>query len=1060
MKRRVESREESPYSKRQKLTEEISSVEQLQSLLAFDQDATPVARQKIQAVKNLLEIIAYGEDAELRSSKKSLLLDYLKLQRLSQEERPSSGAFELLKTWSFAAQSNNEPLFASVTAVLALFLKAISRHVEFRDFGRNICYLILQKDQLKILERGLTTQKTRDHLICPSLRLLTELVSFDGGSSASHVYRAREITFKRFDTFLGLRNEVKAVGSGSRRKASIRDNALRYLFANLRLQDQSTKIEILSNGKFFRSVFQDIREDTPSIIREMLKVMKDYILDDKKIPRRIKGRIFTDHALASLATLYSYQTTDDGSEEDEHVQTVANQTIPKAAHIFLLSLCTTPAYGILLEKDDHHVEIEREAEAPDEEPSARHQDISLLSKSRRKRVGARNHNLASFLQSLRPHASQLQRDLVLAIFQAAPELISDYFSRKQTFSFEPKLTATWIGYAAFLLSTIQLPISGMDPLLPLSKSDLIERIVPLPLSPKVLSRCFNQSIMIIRFLAVKLLCAAFDKLAQVLAFVQSSNRITSGASARSRDTAIDEIVDEFGHRCPDMSHVIALFRSCDAETPVLREASAQLLCLYYQHLPQKALVQKLDVSTALLASINDARLARSENSLEPLLLGHLVAIAACSPDMRWFQKSDNHQLSLFGTGLELYATLPDDSLGRSLGNLLRSAFSESFSMDAYQAKCLLAFLSTSLSVSQALQPVLDFIDNCLARLSKKVVKYFQDFLELCAQNGLVADQVKESAIGALLIVMMEQWPFVQESMTASDIQDLSRWFSCFLETLARQQEDPKFVQHARTHLTSVTKDKQCKTILARCPNTDLPSPNFDLHLNTRISPGPHQAAPPSSRMKSSSQQQETELDEWQPRSPPAPENENHPGLTKWKTLPLDDAIHTSAIADLFLCLSSHHPSIRMQGLQHLRSLAQTLPSSSHPDHSSLYLLFGSLIETASINDLSSCVIPYFATALAARMATILTEPLHGLFEKINTFLLKKGPVWDLHKLPSYWVDRVFLHTPTTDNDDGAVYKEQEWLLHLLIDGLRTAQDMELYRKSHILEKVMAALGNG
>ncbi|KAL8968853.1 MAG: hypothetical protein Q9183_002276, partial [Haloplaca sp. 2 TL-2023] len=725
MKRRVESREESPYSKRQKLTEEISSVTQLQSLLAFNQDAASVTRQNIQAFKNFLETIAYGDDVELQSSKKGLLLEYLKLQKLSQEERPSSEALELLRTWSLAAQSNNEALFAAVTAVLALFLKTISRHVEFRDAGKNVCYLILQKDQLKILERGLSAQKTKDHVICPSLRLLTELVSFDGGSLASHVYREREITFKRFDTFLGLRHEVKAVGSGSRRKASIRDNALRYLFANLRLQDQSTKIEILSNGKFFRSVFQDIKEDAPLIIREILKVMKDHVLDDKKIPRRTKGRIFTDNVLASLATLYSYQSADDESEEDEHVQTRVNETIPKAVHIFLLSLCTTPAYGVLLEKDDHHGETEREVEAPDEELSARYQDISLLSKTRRKRTATRNHNLASFLQSLRPHASQLQRDLVLAIFQAAPGLISDYFSRKQTFSFEPKLTATWIGYAAFLLSAIQLPISEMDPLLPPSNPNIIERILPLPLSPKVLSRCFNQSIMIVKFLAVKLLTAAFDKLAEVLAFVRSSNQTTGGASARSMDTAVDELVDEFGHRCPDMSHVIALFRSCNSETTVLREASARLLLLYYQHLPQKALEQKLDLSTALLASFNDARSARSEcieHSLEPLLLGHLVAIAACSPDVRWFQKSENDQLSLFGAGLKLYATLPDDSLGRSLGALLQSALSEGFSVDAYEGKRLLAFLSASLSESHALQPhhaVFDFLDNCLTRLSKK-----------------------------------------------------------------------------------------------------------------------------------------------------------------------------------------------------------------------------------------------------------------------------------------------------------------------------------------------------
>ena len=384
-------------------------------------------------------------------------------------------------------------------------------------------------------------------------------------------------------------------------------------------------------------------------------------------------------------------------------------------------------------------------------------------------------------------------------------------------------------------------------------------------------------------------------------------------------------------------------------------------------------------------------------------------------------------------------------------------------MDAYEGKRLLAFLSVSLSESQALQPshaVFDFLDKCLTRLSKKVVKYLQDFLELSAQSGVAPDQEIESPIGALLIVMMEQWPFIQEFVTAHDIDNLSRWFSCFLEILAKYKGGSKLISHARTHLTSITKDQQCKTTLERCPDINLPTPNLDLQLNTPTLHEIQPSAPPTSHMRNPNKRQQSEPDEWQPPLPPSPENENHPALTKWKTLPLDDAIHVSAIADLFLCLSSHHRSIRTQGLQHLRSLAQTLKSSSHPDRPSLYLLFGSLIETASHSDLTSIAIPYFTTVLAGRMAVILTEPLHVLFEKINTFLLKKGPVWDLQKLPSYWVDRVFLHTPTSDDDDGAVYREQEWLLLLLIDGLRTAQDMELYRTSHILEKVMAALGNG
>lgn len=605
-------------------------------------------RIDVQAFKAFLESIAYGDDAELRSSRKGILLEYLKHQNLSHNDGPPTEAFDLIKTWSFAAQSNNEALFAAVTAVLVLFLKTISRHVEFRDAGRNICYLILQKDQLKVLERGLSVQKSKDHVISPSIRLLSEIVGFDGGYSASRVYRTKDITLKRLDTFLGLRQEAKGVGSSSRRKASIRDNALRYLFANLRLQDHSAKIELLSNGKIFRSVFQDIKGDSPSIVREVLKVMTDDVLRDEKIPRRIKGKLFTDHVLGSIATLYTYRSGgDDDAQEEEQGQEQDKESIPGIAHAFLLSVCTNPVYGILLKQGVQLSGADGEEYDVPSDLGGNHPSISLLSKRSRKRTAIRNNNVASFLQTLRPHANGLQRDLLLATFQAAPELISDYFFRKRTFSFEPKLTATWIGSAAFLLSTIQLPFQGEwetpegHKSLPVSVPDIIETIIPLPLTPKIVIRCFHQSVNVIRFFAVRLLSAAFDKLAQILAYFRSRSRAARGPTGKIWDSTAAELVEEFGQRCPDMNHVIGVFRSCTSEATVLREASARLLSLYYRYLPQKALEQKLDVSGALSAALKDAMSAgphSGDHGLHPLVFTHLIEVAKCSPDMRWWQK--------------------------------------------------------------------------------------------------------------------------------------------------------------------------------------------------------------------------------------------------------------------------------------------------------------------------------------------------------------------------------------------------------------------------------------
>lgn len=600
----------------------------------------------IHTFKHFLESIAYGQDGPLQSARKDVLLEYLNSQPVFPSGQDSTYAFDLVKTWSFAAQCNNEALFAAVAAVLALLLKTLSFHIESREYGRNVCHLLLQNDHIKLFERGLSAQKTKDHLISACLRLLTEIVLFDGGSSAKRLYRLKDITFKRLDTFLSLRQDVKpAAVSSSRRKPSIRNLALRYLFANLRLQDHAIKIEILGNGRILRSVFQDLKTDAPPIVREILDVAEDDILKDDKIPRRVKGRLFTDQVLASIATLYGYRHHDDPMQDA--VLDTPPENISASAHALLLSICTKPEYGVLIGHEKRDPAAEGDGDDVPNIPD--HEAAGLLHKHTSRPKTIKNHTLSSFLQTLRPYANDMQRSLTLATFRAAPELLADYFRKMKTFSFDPKLTATWVGFAAFLLATISLPIEermvnpdGQGLLAP-SIADIIESILPMPLSPKAVSRCLSQNSKLVKFFAIKTLSAAFHKFSQHLGRFRSSRR-TAGNNHHDDVwvSAASSLTEEFSQRCPDMSHVITVFRSCTPQEDVLREASARLLSLYYQHLPQTALEQKFDASTALTAAFKMAMSTTQPEerpTLEPVVLEHLIVVAECSPDIRWWQKS-------------------------------------------------------------------------------------------------------------------------------------------------------------------------------------------------------------------------------------------------------------------------------------------------------------------------------------------------------------------------------------------------------------------------------------
>lgn len=78
-------------------------------------------------------------------------------------------------------------------------------------------------------------------------------------------------------------------------------------------------------------------------------------------------------------------------------------------------------------------------------------------------------------------------------------------------------------------------------------------------------------------------------------------------------------------------------------------------------------------------------------------------------------------------------------------------------------------------------------------------------------------------------------------------------------------------------------------------------------------------------------------------------------------------------------------------------------------------------------------VPWIVGACAAHCLAVLADPMHKLYGKVNQFL-QKAPTWEPEKIPSYWIDRILLHEP--ELDDG-YFEETNWLLDLLLKGLRT-----------------------
>lgn len=949
MVKRLAERELSPYSKRQKvlaspdqsqnsLPAAIGSGRDLQRLLAFTQDGGPQLRQNVQQFKAFLDPIAYGDDHEVQAARRKILLEYLQSPPGRQSKSDTVYLSDLIHSWSFAAQTNNESLFSAIAAVLALFLKSISSSLDFRDFGSQLCQNLLEEDQIKMFDRGLSANKVKEHVISPCLRLLTEIVSFDGGTAAKMVWRCREITFKRLDTFLSMRKDYLDTSNDAKRKPSVRNNALRYLFVNLRLQAPTAKAGLLTlaQGKVARNVFQDLKQDPPSILVELLGVFSKEVLSDDELPKHIKVALFREGTLSRIASLYNYK--------DPDVLPESGPTVQQATHSFLLHICTSSTAGI------REIPPNLPPQGGDIADSTlqtygNHLMEGTYPPGKSRHAWVKINTVASFLQGLRPHANLLEKDLILAAFQASPDLLIDYFQKQHTFTYEPKLSATWVGYSMFLISTIRLPMS--DAYLRIQRSAQIagttalgamfESIFPSPLTQKSLTKCLNQSVALITFFALKLLIAAFEKLQTILNKLQhldAEQHRSSPGSISSR------LIESFFTRCPEMRHVIAGFRSCPKDNSLQREAYTRLLAFYYRVIPQSALQEKFDVSISLSRALMEyGRMSTAKSSTQMLELEHLLVIAKFSPDMHWWHKSgillkksntgflltslDSTPISSFSTILRMHAQSPESAQNDPIHSLLRSIAEDNRILECNEQIPSFDILLYSLRKSESRgssSEIYSFLDDCILKCSTNSVIYHEYHTALLAQPELLSNDKTEFLLDLLMIAILSQWSFFVKAAAPSAILSVARWLATYLEVSLQAGRNRGLLEAICDHLAQTTEDKDSCAVLEQARNTLFTSTSTkELALVQKAMRGEREHA----QLHEIPDEEAEQLDYALPKAPPE-EDVNHKVLMQWSREPIPEVILEGTLGELVLCLCSKHWDIRKQALGSLSTFRESV----------------------------------------------------------------------------------------------------------------------------------------
>lgn len=997
----------------------------------------------IQTLKKFLD--SFSNPDEDNTNRISILREFFESQNSTyDEEKAEMFLPDVMQTWSFASQSNDDSLLSAVPAVLALLFRTLSTILEFTEYGMKLGRTLLLKRQQELMARGLTANKSKEFVISPVLRLLKELSTFDGGVLAKQVFRARDQTFKGLARNLSLR--YTGDGVEDPRRPSVRTNALRLVLSSIKFLPADAKRDLLNQRDIISALTKDIRDDPPILVCDILETLKSHVLLDTKLPRDAKVKLMNASSLGRIAMLYRYDQPDDDP-------VTVKKPVDEVAHEFLVLACTSPDVGLMSRQSGFYPRGIDPDDIQGVDSDESFIDLGLDSiewmDKYTDKVPVRNTILSDFIQSLRPWSSSKQSDLLLSILKSAPELFADYYFGKKDFSFDPKLTSTWMGYSAFIFSSLQLPLPNYFghreryARLPPPPAVVLESILPQPLSQKVLTRCLTQPHNnLITFFAIRILSVAMSKLLKALKMYQEA---ANGSGSSLWTQAADRLTDDFCQRCPPIKEIIIAYRRMTSTDLMQREAVTKLLVLYFEVVPRLALDAKFGISAALadcLKAMDDTSSSSQDRILRAMELENVFRFAQYSPGMRWFGKAENDTISPFMAMLKLSAEAPADLPLLKIRSVLISVVEEN---QILQNQTTLTALDTfilrlrELNNNANSSAVYTFLDDCVSRCAAKPVKYIFALEDICAE--VHKSEGKQSPVSLLSMAIIEQWPFMVKSAEDAALKETASFISRYLAASIQIHEDKKVIKGL------------IKKLAAETPEKSAARHTID---QTRKLVGSIEVPEAQKTLPSSPEKIESRtVSEYEKskilgslNSEFGSEAEDHNALTKWTIKEVDEVIEGGYATSLIMLLSSNILSIRKEAATNISKLAAKLKESSFDEKDQIWLLLCELVETAK-QVIDEEPLSTFISSFASHALSVLNDPLHCMYPKINKFLTS-SPTWTLDKIPLMF--KVLDESPSLDD---AHYLEMGWLFTCMLVGLRTQADMAIYRRRHVFEKLFS-----
>ncbi|EWC45411.1 hypothetical protein DRE_00810 [Drechslerella stenobrocha 248] len=747
--------------------ESITSARQLQGLFAEYSNAAKV-QAGVQSFKRFLaecRDLQYALHVE-EEVKLCLLHEYLEAQ-ISQDGDETCN--DLMQAWSFASQSNNFQLLSSVPTAIHLLLRTVSLFPAWKKHGVALTKTVLQPSYLKTIYRSIGGPK--DAISSPCLRLLTEINKFDNGSLCSYLHQAVDFTVKDLARNLEIKKADKTTQPAAEDpdRPSVRTVFVRFILSFFQHGTPNIKADIMGVKAFTTPLFKHIRQDTAALINEVLDTFETHVISDLGVARGAKTNYFNDWSLSRLAELCYREDIVDPKDTE--------RTVADVAYVFLENVCTATGNGVCFKDNGWYTGAKV--------------DPAIDTKTGKAQVN--NRILLGLLKSLRPYSNTYHLRLLVAIFKSSPELVAAYFTDTTAFAFDPKLTATWIGLSSVFLETIQIEVpalfgfSGSEmPSVPPPVRNMIESIIPQQLTRAVLTKCLTYNNNLVRFFCMRILNAAFSKLAQVLDMLSTLSADFVDATAWVN--AAHDLLDEFSKRVPELPAIITAFNQVPQDGALQREAASRLLLNYHELLPSLA-PGKFDFGHSFSQVL--ARIDQS-TGFESLEVLHCLHLAKLLPETRWWAKTAAASYSPAVTLMKITVERGQDTTAesgnrREVYNLLKKIMDDSplFGRDersdgsdtsghvVHPLEALIESLEFARDAG-SLDSVLGYLDNACGRLVQSPYKFY-DIIGEMLEASAVGN--RQRTLSPLLAALFHQFNFVKrgKEWSSAQVEGLSRW---------------------------------------------------------------------------------------------------------------------------------------------------------------------------------------------------------------------------------------------------------------------------------------------